>query len=671
MPKPDELLFALKTFTGAMLAFFISCWLGLDNPYWSMATAFIVANPYAGAMRSKAVYRFFGTLIGGTAAVVLVPNLVNAPVLLCIAMALWVAMCLYIALMDRSPRAYTFMLSGYTAGIIGFPSVTDPSHIFQTALTRCEEITLGIVCTTIIGTIILPRSIGPVLARRISSWVKPGVDWASAALAGDGESQAAREARRRLAFEATDTAMMVSQLAYDISNMQSAVRQVTRLRMYVISLMPVLSSIGQRVAELRRLDALTPKLKTVLAATDQWVQSGKADGADALLRDIQALDHDTPDWGGLLRASLALRLEELVRISSHSRQLRRFVTEGAPPPPASPALDAEYIAITKQNRDHKLAFLSATSAAGAVLLVCALWIATSWAYGAGAAIMVAVACSFFAAQDDPAPAIAQMLRNAVIVIIGIFVYSFAILPRVVGFDELYLVLLPAGLMTGVLVSRPATFGTGMVIGAVGATQLGLGNGYHSSFVPFADSSFSLIVGLGSALILTRIVRSVGAAWSAERLMRANWRDVAAAAQAALPHDRAALTGIMMDRLGLMMPRLAAVASGADSAASGVLVDLRVGLNIIALHREQWRLPPEARRYCELIFDGIAAHYQGNARQPAPGALMHALDGAMAALMHDALAHRAALMVLSGLRSVLFPEAAPPIFQTHSQALVAE
>ncbi|MBU6449463.1 MAG: FUSC family protein [Rhodospirillales bacterium] len=669
MPKPDELLFALKTYSGAMLAFYISCWLGLDNPYWSMATAFIVAHPFAGAMRSKALYRFFGTLIGGTAAVVMVPNLVNAPVLLCIAMALWVGLCLYIALMDRSPRAYTFMLSGYTAGIIGFPAVSDPSHIFQTALTRCEEITLGIVCTTLVGTLILPRSLGPVLARRISSWVKPAVEWASAALAGEGEAPPARDARRRLAFEATDTAMMVSQLAYDISHLQSAVQQVTRLRMYVISLMPILGSIGQRVAELRRIGGITPAMQAVLTRTDEWMQAGDAEGADPLLHDIQELEHEPPDWAGLLRASLAVRLEELVRIVYQSRRLRRHVTDGTPAP-ENPALEGEYIAIIRENRDHKLAFLSAFSAALAILLVCAIWIETAWAYGAGAAILVAVACSFFAAQDDPAPAIALMLRNGVIVIAGIFVFSFAILPVVTNFSELYLVLLPVGLLIGVLVSRPATFGTGMVIGAIGSTQLALNNGYNTDFIKFADSSFSLIVGLGSALILTRLIRSVGAAWSAERLMRANWRDVAAAAEASTPPDRAAMTGIMMDRLGLMMPRLAAVASGADSAAAGALTDLRVGLNMIGLHREQWRLPAAARAGSQLIFHRLAAFYRTDPRKPAPPGIIHALDETICALAGEALTYRETLMILSGLRSVLYPDAPPPDIALPVAELVA-
>src|ERR1700739_1311107 len=106
MPKPDELLFACKTFAGAMAAFYFSLWLGLDNPYWAMATAFIVAQPFAGALRSKAVDPLCGTALGGTAAVVMVPNLVDAPVLLSLAMALWIALCLYLALLDRSARSY-------------------------------------------------------------------------------------------------------------------------------------------------------------------------------------------------------------------------------------------------------------------------------------------------------------------------------------------------------------------------------------------------------------------------------------------------------------------------------------------------------------------------------------------------------------------------------------
>ena len=252
-----------------------------------------------------------------------------------------------------------------------------------------------------------------------------------------------------------------------------------------------------------------------------------------------------------------------------------------------------------------------------------------------------------------------MLRNALIVIAAVWVYDFAILPRVDSFAELSLVLLPAGLIIGVLISRPATFGTGMVLGAFGSTQLALENGYQADFAGFANSSLALVVGLGSALVVTRLIRSVGAAWSAERLQRANWRDVATAATTT--QDRAKLTGLMMDRLGLMMPRLAAVASGADAAAAGALKDLRVGLNMVALHREQWRLPSAAQRASEAVCAGVAAHYRGDARNPPPDGLCGAIDDAIRPLLANPMAYKEALMIFSGLRSVLFPAHQPPEF----------
>ncbi len=84
-----------------------------------------------------------GTLIGAVAAVAMVPNLVDAPELLVLALASWTALCLYVSLFDRTPRSYVFMLGGYTAALIGFPAVSDPASIFDLAIARVEEITLG------------------------------------------------------------------------------------------------------------------------------------------------------------------------------------------------------------------------------------------------------------------------------------------------------------------------------------------------------------------------------------------------------------------------------------------------------------------------------------------------------------------------------------------------
>lgn len=68
----------------------------------------------------------------------------------------WVGTCLYLSLLGRTPRLYVFMLAVYTAGLIAFPVVADPSTVFEVALARGEEITLGMVRAMLIHSLIFP-----------------------------------------------------------------------------------------------------------------------------------------------------------------------------------------------------------------------------------------------------------------------------------------------------------------------------------------------------------------------------------------------------------------------------------------------------------------------------------------------------------------------------------
>jgi uncharacterized membrane protein YccC len=164
---PFRALYSVNNFTAAMLALAIGFSLGLPRPYWAMLTVYIIAQPMAGALRSKAIYRLAGTILGAVAAVVLVPALAAAPVLLSITMALWVGGCLAISFLDRTPRSYVVMLAGYTAAIIGFPSVGQPDAIFYVAVARVEEISLGIICATIVHSLIFPRPVRATLVAQM------------------------------------------------------------------------------------------------------------------------------------------------------------------------------------------------------------------------------------------------------------------------------------------------------------------------------------------------------------------------------------------------------------------------------------------------------------------------------------------------------------------------
>ncbi|RZM30908.1 MAG: FUSC family protein, partial [Sphingomonas sp.] len=164
-----EALFSVKCLIAAFLAYYIALRIGLTRPYWAVTTSYIVAQPLAGAVLSKAVFRVAGTVLGAAAAVVLVPNLVNAPELLSLGLALWLGLCLYISLLDRTPRAYLFLLAGYTASIIGFPSVTTPGAVFTIAALRVQEITIGILCGSLIHGFVFPQTVTATLLARIDA----------------------------------------------------------------------------------------------------------------------------------------------------------------------------------------------------------------------------------------------------------------------------------------------------------------------------------------------------------------------------------------------------------------------------------------------------------------------------------------------------------------------
>ena len=552
-PGIGEWLFAVKTFAAAMLAVYIALAIGLERPYWAMATVYIVSQPLTGAVRSKALYRLIGTLVGAAATIVLVPNLVDAPELLCLAMALWVAVCLYIALLDRTPRSYVFLLAGYTAALIGFPAVTTPTAMWDIAVSRVEEIWLGIICATVVSTVVFPRALGPMLSERILSWANNVSAWAEEVL-GSGDDMIGRAQRNRLAADAVELRLLASHLAYDTSALQAATRWVRELQRRMVLLLPLLSSIGDRLRALRAADGVTPGLERLLADLRLWVRVATPppprSEAERLRAAIAALEAETDPragWNEVMRDSLLLRLRELVDVRQDMRDLRQHIESGGGALKTPLAVQADGHDLL--HRDRGLALLSGLAAALTILVLCAFWIETGWQAGGGAAELAAAACCLFAALDDPTPALKRFLVCAVVAIVAVGIGLFAILPLAHDFETLTLALAAFFIPAGVLAAMPATQALGSALGFITATLLSLQSAYAADFVTYADGSIAALLGLAGAAVMTALVRSVGAEWSARRLLRAGWRELAALPHRFRPQDRIALLGLLLDQIG--------------------------------------------------------------------------------------------------------------------------
>ncbi len=672
LPSARDWLFSVKTFVAAMAAVYIGVAMSVPKPYWAMATVYICSQPLSGATRSKAAFRVVGTLIGAIAAVALVPALVNEPMLLAGALSLWVAGCLYLSLLDRSPRSYTFMLAGYTAALIGFPTVYDPASIFDTALARVEEISLGIVCASVVASVVFPSSVGEVVAGRANRWLGQAARVSLDVLSGHDDAARTRAELIRLAGDAAEVDMLATHLAYDTSNLRDVRRHIGALRVRMLMLLPVVSSIADRLAAIGDVGGLSPAGKAAVEGVRDWIDPGPIK-MDAAARQREAGDMErlrgavadasplldaTSSWADIMSVSLMLRLRELVDIASDTRMLRRALAEHRATLPRALAFDPEAGVIPQQHRDHAMAFLSAVGVALTIMLCSAFWIGSGWPDGASAPMLAAVACCFFASRDDPVPAILQFANWTFVAVVIMAVYQFALFPMAHDFEILALVLAPTFLLFGVLIAVPATMGIGLALAANGSTLIALQSSFNADFASYANSNVALLLGMYVSAVVMRIVRSVGAEWAIWRLIGAGRSTLARAARRAGRGDRGRFAGLMVDRIALVAPRLAALEPDAVVRDVDVLAGLRIGLNIVDLRGARHDLPPQALHEVDQVLQGLSTHYSGLRRPPTP-ALLASLDMALrvVAALDDHPAKRIALLGLVGIRRGLFKEAA--------------
>src|SRR5271154_2529678 len=208
------IIFSVNCYIATILTMFIAFSLDLKSPGWAMTTVYLTSQPLSGVLRAKAVYRAFGTFIGGAAMVAIVPNLIDAPEITTLAIILWVALCVFVSLLDRTPRSYMFVLSGYTAALIGFPSVLAPDKVFDIAVSRVEEITLGVVCAALVHSIVFPKSVFSAFERKLRAAIADTRRWLADGLTQQASPEAEME-RRRIAADISELYVLGTSLRFE------------------------------------------------------------------------------------------------------------------------------------------------------------------------------------------------------------------------------------------------------------------------------------------------------------------------------------------------------------------------------------------------------------------------------------------------------------------------
>ncbi|MBD1598732.1 FUSC family protein [Pseudomonas typographi] len=672
-PGGKAWLYSAKTCAAALLALFLALYLNLDRPGWAVTTVFIASQPFAGATQSKSVYRFLGTLIGAVATVLMVPNLVQSPEMLSLALAAWVSACLYLSLQDRSPRSYVFMLAGYSAAFIGFPSVETPISIFDTAVSRVEEIMLGVTCSSLVHAIVFPNSVRSAVIHSIDDWLRDTRLWCAQALAyvPTGSEENHSPLLTQVAAYPLNIEMLTAHIAFEGNNGRQTADLANALLQHLSLLLPILAAVEQRLAIARRQQIPIPdSLGAVFEHIVAWLNApGLAKPTGALrqeLRRVEAeLGRNGANWDSLLWSSTVARLHELLKVMQACEHLRERLGDGRYAKPRKRLPTVRHI-------DRGLAGLSAMTAFISVLAGCAFWITTGWPDGASVPMIAAVACSFFATLDSPLPSMKLFAKYVVVSVVITLIYSSLILPRANSFEVAALMLAPAFLALGLLMAAPSTTFIAMVLSTNIATLLGLSNRYAGDFIGTLNNAVATVLGIALTMVTMSIVRARTPAWTGQRILRAGLRDLQATLEGGqAPHShlqRQAFVQRMLDRLHILMPRVKANALANVALDSTLLAELRLGANILDLRRKWQQLAVSDVTTgvgVNAVIADIGQYLRVRARDLSaspPRVIQQHIDGLLDHVRNAFPHHRELLILLVNIRLVLYPHEPCEILQ---------
>ncbi|MGE0289938.1 MAG: FUSC family protein [Bradyrhizobium sp.] len=664
---PRKLLFSCSSFIAVALTLGVCFAASLPRPWWAMLTVYVTAQPMAGAFRPKVLYRLGGVMIGAVVTFAVVPNLQNSPELLVGSLAAWTGLCIYLAVLDRTPRAFLFQMAAFSSAVISFPYLDDPGAIFSTTVARVQEMTLGILSVTIVHAVLQPWSVTPLIRARAHSFLGHASRWTLDVLA-DRSRTLTHEHRRVLAADVTELGMIAIHLPFDQSGSGATRRQVHRLQERLSHLVPVATAAANRLALLRGIGPLDATVAALVDETMAWLQRPSEPVLatdESLVERCRQHSRDAGaqgSWPMLLTASLCDRMAEFIVILREAHLLAALLDQPHPADSPRSRLPRGSRRPPALSRDHGVAVLAGLATASAITIYCAVWILLAWPNGSATAAFAALITCSFATQDDPAPQLGRYLGATLSTFPLAALYLFVILPGIDGYAMLILMLAPALLWMGYLQADPAQTARALPMFSCFIVAMGFVDRFQGDFAVFLNTGLAQVAGIVTTIAVTRLFRSASLRWTVRRIIRRNWRDLARLANLHQPLAARSWTAHAVDRLGQIAARMALAIPGDRLHAADGLDDLRIGRNLIQLRQALAPADSVAAQAQQQVLREARAFYYRRWKKAlplsAPRRLLRAIDGALAASLQTLPEGRhRAVLALVGMRCNLYPQAA--------------
>ena len=147
----------LKVAIALTLAIVSALWLGWERPYWAgFAVVVMAATETSGHSLKKGRHRLLGTLLGVMAAFLLVGSFAQQPLPFLLCYSLFAALCVYLQGNPRNGYMWTICLM--VCSLVLVMGKLLPELTFSMAVLRVQETVLGILCFTLVFSLLWPSS---------------------------------------------------------------------------------------------------------------------------------------------------------------------------------------------------------------------------------------------------------------------------------------------------------------------------------------------------------------------------------------------------------------------------------------------------------------------------------------------------------------------------------
>lgn len=623
-PSRLDLIFACKTFVAGMLALFISFELDLINPMWSIGTVMIIANPYSGMVSSKCVYRLVGTFAGAIIALLLTPHFINTPWLFTIILSLWVGFALYVSLLDRTPRSYVFMLAGYSTAMIVYNAITyiDTYNIFDIAMARVLEISVGVIATAVVSATFSPVHIGALIKQRVNKTLNDLETTFEKLISVQQTSENYTQILSVITRDASDIHALAVHLAYEKGELKGMTKPLQEMLHQVSLVVANLVALSQRIKQLEQMQLanLVLHLNAFRGHTLAFLKQ------ERILKptDLLTLPHGfEDDFNQLIDRASA---DQQIVLAALKMDIRHFISNilavkllwqqiqqgNKEIPPEITAITTRYPSL---HRDHGIAIRGGVSAVLITFIVTAAWIVSGWKAGFMMAQMGAITACILTALDNPVPVLRIFIWGSLVSAVLVFVYAFGIFPHVTHFWQLALVLFPVFLVAVSMMANQMLMPVGMVLGINTMMGLNLHNKYSIDAVSYLDSSFAMILGVLVSLIVIDLVRAVSPDTSATRILALHYQAMRQALSLSYGIEFKIHLRSMLDRVGVLNTKMVQHPDIKQSIQNALIESSSI-IDLVRLQEISQKLPEHIYLQSEvnILQQQLADYFQAQEKQ---------------------------------------------------------